>query len=166
MQSVQNNMKINHYLVILFQHNKFEIYLETYPRIFRKNFLHIYWIFKVLILKTFLWIITTNSLFENAAERYWSRRIPNSCVGNNIGKIDKKLVPSIYTFVQIRSTSIKAWVNLNFAKIPSPIMELAALEPLRNWWIMLWPLLGALIFYWIFFIVAGNKDNHKSLDEF
>ena len=32
-----------------------------------------------------------------AAERYLSWRIPDSRVGNNIGKIDKKPVTSIYT---------------------------------------------------------------------
>ena len=31
-----------------------------------------------------------------AAERYLSRRIPDSRVGNDIDKIDKKPVPSIY----------------------------------------------------------------------
>ena len=31
-----------------------------------------------------------------ATERYLSRRIPNSRAGNNIGKIDKNTVPSIY----------------------------------------------------------------------
>ena len=67
-----------------------------------------------------------------AAERYLSRRIPDSGIGNDIGKIDKKPVTSIYTSMQTRSTSIKALVNMYFAKIPSPIMELAALEPLRN----------------------------------
>ena len=38
---VQINTKINHYPVILIQHNKYEIYLQTYSLIFRKNFLHL-----------------------------------------------------------------------------------------------------------------------------
>ena len=29
-------------------------------------------------------------------------------------------------------TTIKAWMSLNFVKIPSPIMELAPLEHLKN----------------------------------
>ena len=35
-------------------------------------------------------------------------------------------------FVQTRRTTIKAWMSLNFVKIPSPIMELAPLEHLKN----------------------------------
>ena len=42
-----------------------------------------------------------------------------------------------YLFLQIRRTTIKAWMSLNSVKIPSPIMELAALEHLKNCWIML-----------------------------
>ena len=33
-----------------------------------------------------------------------------------------------YSFLQINRTTIKAWMNLNFVKILSPIMELTALE--------------------------------------
>ena len=36
-----------------------------------------------------------------------------------------------YSFLQIRRTTIKAWMSLNSVKIPSP-MELAALEHLKN----------------------------------
>ena len=36
-----------------------------------------------------------------------------------------------YSFLQIRKRTIKAWVSLNFVKIPSPIKELAALEHLK-----------------------------------
>ena len=32
-----------------------------------------------------------------------------------------------YSFLQIRRTTIKAWMSLNSVKIPSPIMELAAM---------------------------------------
>ena len=45
-----------------------------------------------------------------------------------------------YSFLQIRRTTIKAWISLNFVNIPSTIMELAALEHLKKWIIMLWPL--------------------------
>ena len=38
-----------------------------------------------------------------------------------------------YSFLQIRRTTIKAWMSLNSVKIPSPIMVLAALEHLKNW---------------------------------
>ena len=37
-----------------------------------------------------------------------------------------------YSFLQIRRTTIKAHMSLNFLKIPSPIKELAALEHLIN----------------------------------
>ena len=37
-----------------------------------------------------------------------------------------------YSFLQIRRITIKAWMSLNSVKIPSPIMELAALEHLKN----------------------------------
>ena len=35
-------------------------------------------------------------------------------------------------FLQIRRTTIKAWMSLNFIKITSPIMELAALDHFKN----------------------------------
>ena len=37
-----------------------------------------------------------------------------------------------YSFLQIRRTTIKAWMSLHFVKIPSPIIELAALEHLKK----------------------------------
>ena len=37
-----------------------------------------------------------------------------------------------YSFLQIRRTTIKAWMKLNSVKIPSPIKELATLEHLKN----------------------------------
>ena len=36
------------------------------------------------------------------------------------------------SFLQTISTTIKAWMNLNFGKIPSPVLELAPLEHLIN----------------------------------
>ena len=36
------------------------------------------------------------------------------------------------SYIQIRRTTIKAWMSLNFVKIPSPIIELAALVRLKN----------------------------------
>ena len=36
-----------------------------------------------------------------------------------------------YSFLQIRRTTIKAQMSLNFVKIPSPIKELAAFEHLK-----------------------------------
>ena len=37
-----------------------------------------------------------------------------------------------YSLLQIRRITIKAWMSLNSANIPSPVMELAALEHLKN----------------------------------
>ena len=46
------------------------------------------------------------------------------------------LVLSIFngssSFLHTIRTAIKAWVTLNFVKIPSPILELAPLEHLKN----------------------------------
>ena len=36
------------------------------------------------------------------------------------------------SFLQIKRSTIKAWMSLNFVKIPSPILELAPLEHLKN----------------------------------
>ena len=36
------------------------------------------------------------------------------------------------SFLQIKRTTVKAWMSLNFVKITSPIMELAALKHLKN----------------------------------
>ena len=36
------------------------------------------------------------------------------------------------SYLQIRKTTIKAWMSLNFVKIPSPIVECAAPEHLEN----------------------------------
>ena len=46
------------------------------------------------------------------------------------------------------------------------IPELSAFERMKNLCTMLLPLLCAFIFDQIFFIFAGKKDSHKSLDEF
>ena len=41
------------------------------------------------------------------------------------------------SFLQITRPTIKAWMSLNFGKIPSLNLELAAIERLKNQWIML-----------------------------
>ena len=46
------------------------------------------------------------------------------------------LVPSFFngssSFLQVTKAIIKAWMGLNFSKIPSLTSELAALERLKN----------------------------------
>ena len=41
------------------------------------------------------------------------------------------------SFLQITRPTIKAWMSFNFRKIPSLTSELAAIERLKNQWIML-----------------------------
>ena len=54
----------------------------------------------------------------------------------NGGSVVTALVLSILnrssSFLQIRRTTIKAWMSLNFVKVPSPIVEFAALEYLKK----------------------------------
>ena len=65
-----------------------------------------------------------------------------------------------FSFLQVTRATTKAWMSLNFVKIPLRTTELAALEHLKikeycydhN---------STFIFDWIFFILAGNKDNNK-----
>ena len=58
-------------------------------------------------------------------------------------------------------------MGLEFGKIGPGSTALAALERLKK---IHRPIMGehsgAFIFKWIFIILAGNKDNYKSLNEF
>ena len=58
---------------------------------------------------------------------------PQTYNGRNVVTI---LVLSILkgssSFLHTIRTSIKAWISLNFVKIPSPILKLASLEQLKN----------------------------------
>ena len=69
------------------------------------------------------------------------------------------------SFLQTIRTTIKAWMSFNLVKIPSPVLELAPLEHLKNGWICC-DRSSVYIFDWIFFILSSNKDTHKRLDEF
>ena len=61
---------------------------------------------------------------------------------------------------------IKAWMSLNFSRIPPLTVELAALECLKNQHIILLASSIASIFDWIFFILVDYQDYHKDWDEF
>ena len=61
-----------------------------------------------------------------------------------------------FSFLHTIRTTIKAWMSLNFVKIPSHILELAPLEHLKKLTNNVVTTL-AFIFDWIFFILAGNK---------
>ena len=69
-----------------------------------------------------------------------------------------------FSVLQVTWTTIKAWMSLNFGPIPPLTTELAALEHLKID-VQSCDHSSAFIFDWIFFILAGNEDNHKSLDE-
>ena len=60
------------------------------------------------------------------------------------------------SFLHTIRTTIKAWMSLNFIKIPSHILELAPLEHLKISE-RCCDHSGSFIFDWIFFILAGNK---------
>ena len=85
------------------------------------------------------------------------------------------LAPSFFIgsslFLQVSRTVIKAWMGLKFSKIGPGSTELAALERLKKFSVVLqWEKCcehsGAFIFEWIFTFLAGNNNNHKSLNEF
>ena len=63
-------------------------------------------------------------------------RLKKSQKTNNGRNVVTTLVLSFlnrsYSFLQIRRTNIKAWMSFNSVKFASPIMELAALEHLKN----------------------------------
>ena len=46
--------------------------------------------------------------------------------------LELSILNGSFSFLQIIRTTIKAWMSLNFVKIPSPILELAPLEHLKN----------------------------------
>ena len=74
-------------------------------------------------------------------------------------------------FLQVTRTTIKSWMGSKLGSIRRRTYELAALERLEKS-----PLTynrrkscdhsSAFIFQWIFFILAGNKVNYKSLNGF
>ena len=85
------------------------------------------------------------------------------------------LVPSFLigssSFLQVTRTSIIFRTSSNVSKIRPRTAELAALERLKKilidlYWGKSCLHSSSFIFDWIFFILAGNKDNFKSLDEF
>ena len=84
------------------------------------------------------------------------------------------LVLSFYnrscSFLQIRRTTIKAWISLNSVKIPSPIMKLTSLEHHKKSALTyngrsVVTTLAPLFFNGSSSFI-GNKDFHKSLNEF
>ena len=80
------------------------------------------------------------------------------------------LIPSFsnrsYSFLQVTRSAIKAWMGLNFGRIPSLTAELAALERVKKINEQCCDHSSAFIFDWIFFILSGNKNTHKILDGF
>ena len=68
------------------------------------------------------------------------------------------------SFLQVTSTTIISPTGLKFSEIQPGTAELAALEHLEKWE-KCYEHSSAFIFGWIFIILAGDKENHKSLDE-
>ena len=73
-------------------------------------------------------------------------------------------------FLQVKRITIISRMTSNFGPILSGTAELAVLERLKkSRRLIIGKILLALYslhFYWIFFVFAGNEDNHKSLDTF
>ena len=85
------------------------------------------------------------------------------------------LAPSILigysSCLQVTRTSVLSRTSSKFGQIGPRTVELAALEhlekiPIDLQWEKSCEHSSALLLNWIFFILAGNKDIHESLDEF
>ena len=74
------------------------------------------------------------------------------------------------SFLEVTRTTIKSGMGSKFSKIRQGSAELASLERLEKSQDLYWEKCCehsiAIILGWIFFILAGNKTNHKSSDEF
>ena len=69
------------------------------------------------------------------------------------------------SFLQVTRITTISWMSLNFVQIRPLTAELSALECLKNQYLCCGHS-SIFVFQWIFFILAGNKDNHNILDEF
>ena len=73
------------------------------------------------------------------------------------------------SFLQVRRTTIKAWMSSNFGQIQPRTAELAALERLKITIDLQWEKCcehySAFIFECFFIVLASNKDTLKSLSE-
>ena len=65
-------------------------------------------------------------------------------------------------FLQVTRTSFKSQIGSKFDKIWPRTMELAVLEPLEKSLLTYNGRYAVTTYGWIFFILAGNKDNQKS----
>ena len=96
-------------------------------------------------------------------------------MGYNGKNLVSTLAPSFLigssSYLQVTRTSIISRMSLNFGQIRPRTAELAALERLKKFPYTyngenLFSTLAPSFLSWIFFILAGNEDNNKSLDEF
>ena len=67
-----------------------------------------------------------------------------------------------FSYLQVMTTYIKAYMSLDFGQVPPLTTELAALERLKN---RCHHVISVDIDL-IFFILAGNKDMHNIMNEF
>ena len=65
------------------------------------------------------------------------------------------------SFLEVTKTSIISQMSSNLDQIRHLTAELSALECLKNQYFVLWPVSSIFVFQWIFFILAGNKDNYN-----
>ena len=90
---------------------------------------------------------------------------------NLVGTLAPSFLIGSSSYLQVTRTSIISRTSSNFSQIRPGTAELAALERLKKFPLTynvenLVSTLAPFIFDWIFFILAGDKDNYKSLDEF
>ena len=69
------------------------------------------------------------SVWKNPLKTYNRRKIVTTLVHS--------FLDGLSSFLQITRPTIKAWMSLNFGKIPSLTSELAALGHLKTQWILL-----------------------------
>ena len=70
-----------------------------------------------------------------------------------------------FSFLHVTRTTIKAWMSSDFSGIPPLTSELAALSAEKANYKLV-NTLAPSFFDWIFFILAGNKDNYIVSNEF
>ena len=65
---------------------------------------------------------------------FWTVELASVELLEKLHRLIKAILNGSSSFLQTRRTTvtINAWMSLNFIKIPSPIMELAPLEHLKN----------------------------------
>ena len=89
---------------------------------------------------------------------------------NDVSTYSRLLLIRSFLYLQVTRTCIKSRTSSNFSQIGPLTTELAALEHLQNFHRLIMGKCclhaSSFIFDRIIIKVAGNRDRHKSLDEF